>query len=91
MVTNGNTIKPIRSKAKEVRQHMTSLCKQEAAMNRPIYIFFHSEGRVIYSLESVTIIQHIRRDSKVESEGSPLSAPTRKRLRRAAETKPLKY
>jgi len=91
MVTKGNTIKSIRSNAKEVRQHMTNLCKQEAAKNRPIYIVFHSEGRIIYSLVSVTIIQHIRRNSKVESEGSPLPAPTRKRLRRAAETKSLKY
>jgi len=39
MATNGNTVKPIRSNSKEVRQHMTSLCKQEAAKNRPIYIF----------------------------------------------------
>jgi len=35
----------------------------------------------------VTIIQHIRRDSKVESEGSPLPALTSKRLRRAARNK----
>ena len=39
MVTNGNTVKPIRSNAKEVRQHMSSLCKQEASKNRPIYSF----------------------------------------------------
>jgi len=48
------------------------------------FTFFHSEGRIIHSLVSVTIIQHFRRDSYVESEGSPLPAPTRKRLQRAA-------
>jgi len=35
----------------------------------------------------VTIIQHIRRDSKVEREGSPLPAPTEKKLRRTARNK----
>jgi hypothetical protein len=37
MVTNGNTVKL--SNAKDVRQHMTSLFKQEAAKNRPVYSF----------------------------------------------------